>query len=159
TLYAEALAAAKQNAEALDVIDEGLKRFPEFGRLAILRPAVLLALGRPEEALNYLETNVFLPCEGSVAARGLFREAALRSAVAAYKNDDFAAARRLVEKARTWPENLGAGKPYPDAVDERLEDWFDAKLRAALGEDVAAPDAEGLNRENALVRDVLDAVK
>ena len=28
----------------------------------------------------------------------------------------------LIAKARLWPERLGAGKPYPADVDERLED-------------------------------------
>jgi hypothetical protein len=31
-----------------------------------------------------------------------------------------------VASAREWPENLGAGKPYPEDVDERLEDWVQA---------------------------------
>ncbi len=32
-----------------------------------------------------------------------------------------------VAAAREWPEHLGAGKPYPEDVDERLEDWLEAQ--------------------------------
>jgi predicted Zn-dependent protease len=38
---------------------------------------------------------------------------------------------------RQWPENLGAGKPYPGNVDERLEDWltYQCQLRANFTEE------------------------
>ena len=39
---------------------------------------------------------------------------------------------RLVGIARQWPEQLGAGKPYPADVDERLEDWLTAHCYVAL---------------------------
>ena len=31
---------------------------------------------------------------------------------------------RLIETARQWPEKLGTGKPYPEDIDERLENWL-----------------------------------
>ena len=40
-------------------------------------------------------------------------------------------------RARQWPENLGAGKPYPADIDERLEDWLTAQCQLAR----KAPDA------------------
>ena len=35
--------------------------------------------------------------------------------------------------AREWPEHLGAGKPYAENVDERLEDWLQAQCLERLG--------------------------
>ena len=35
--------------------------------------------------------------------------------------------------AREWPEHLGAGKPYAEDVDERLEDWLQAQCLERLG--------------------------
>ena len=34
------------------------------------------------------------------------------------------AALPFIAKAREWPENLGAGRPYDADLDERLEDWL-----------------------------------
>ncbi|MCX6927679.1 MAG: hypothetical protein NT154_31385, partial [Verrucomicrobia bacterium] len=43
--------------------------------------------------------------------------------------------------ARQWPENLGAGKPYPADINERLEDWFTAQCQFALHAPAAARQA------------------
>ena len=43
------------------------------------------------------------------------------------------AALRRVTAARDWPEHLGAGKPYPEDVDERLEDWLAAQCLEKQG--------------------------
>jgi hypothetical protein len=39
----------------------------------------------------------------------------------------------LIAKAREWPENLGAGAPYPIDIDDRLEDWFTLQCYSKLG--------------------------
>ena len=44
-----------------------------------------------------------------------------------------AAAARRVAAAREWPEHLGAGKPYPEDVDERVEDWMAAQCLERAG--------------------------
>jgi hypothetical protein len=44
----------------------------------------------------------------------------------------FDEALRLVNTARQWPERLGAGKPYPAGLDERIEDWLTAQCHLAL---------------------------
>jgi hypothetical protein len=54
-------------------------------------------------------------------------------AVEALQKGDGAAARREVDAARLWPENLGAGKPYPENLDERLEDFLAAQGLARRG--------------------------
>jgi hypothetical protein len=38
--------------------------------------------------------------------------------------NNLSVAKRWIQAARRWPENLGSGKPYPANVDERLEDWL-----------------------------------
>jgi len=48
-------------------------------------------------------------------------------AVEALKKGDNRDAQREIDAARLWPENLGAGKPYPADVDERLEDLLTAQ--------------------------------
>jgi hypothetical protein len=55
----------------------------------------------------------------------LFREVNLNLARDALNNKEFDESRRFVAKARTWPENLGVGRPYD--VDERIEDYLLAR--------------------------------
>jgi hypothetical protein len=38
-----------------------------------------------------------------------------------------------VAAAREWPEHLGAGKPYQEDVDERVEDWMAAQCLERAG--------------------------
>ena len=66
-------------------------------------------------------------------------------AVEALKKGDTTGAQREVDAARLWPENLGAGKPYPADVDERLEDFLAAQGLGRQGRTAAtsAAPAEG----------------
>jgi hypothetical protein len=43
-----------------------------------------------------------------------------------------------VSAAREWPEHLGAGKPYPEDVEERVEDWMAAQCLERAGKPVEA---------------------
>jgi predicted Zn-dependent protease len=108
-------------------------RFPDNYILGMLHAKALLANGRyPESAAKLAGLNV-IPYEGSIEGRRLYRETHLMLAVASLKKGDAAAAQREVDRARLWPENLGAGKPYPENVDERLEDWLAAQCLAPRG--------------------------
>ena len=68
-------------------------------------------------------------------------------AVEALKKGDTRGAQREVDAARLWPENLGAGKPYPADVDERLEDFLAAQGLARQGR--SAPSKELLQKVTA----------
>ena len=68
------------------------------------------ATGRPRRSSPGL--NV-MPYEGSIEGRRLYREAHLMLAVEALKKGDATSARREIDAARLWPENLGAGQALP----------------------------------------------
>jgi predicted Zn-dependent protease len=112
------------SASALAAAADYARRFPANDILALLHAKALLSNTRYQAAADLLSSLNLLPCEGSTEARSLFREAHLMLAVARLKSGAFAEARPLIQKAREWPEHLGAGKPYPEDVDERLEDWL-----------------------------------
>jgi len=116
----------KQNAPvaALAVAADYSRRFPTNGTLALLYAKTLLATGQAQPAANLLNSFKLLPCEGNTEAHALFREAYLKVAMEKMKDQSFDQALQLIDTARQWPENLGAGKPYPVDVDERLEDWL-----------------------------------
>jgi predicted Zn-dependent protease len=109
---------------ALATADDYAKRFPTNGALALLHAKTLLASGRREAAADLLSSLKLLPCEGNTEAHSLFRESYLLLAVGRLKSGAIDEALRFIDTARQWPEGLGAGKPYPSEVDERLEDWL-----------------------------------
>jgi hypothetical protein len=109
------------------------ERFPENYILGMLYAKTLLASGRYREGALRLARLQVIPYEGSIEGRRLHREAHLMLAVEALKKGDARTAQREIETARLWPENLGAGKPYPADVDERLEDFLAAQLHGARG--------------------------
>jgi len=112
-------------ASALALATDYSRRFPENGTLAVLHAKALIRTGRCEPAANLLSSLHLLPSEGATEARGLFHEANLTLAIERLKEKKFSEAGRFARAARQWPENLGSGKPYPDALDERLEDWIE----------------------------------
>jgi hypothetical protein len=99
----------------------------------MLHAKALLANGRYPESADRLARLRVIPYEGSVEGRRLYREAQLMLAVEAFRKGDAGGALRSIDAARLWPENLGAGKPYPENVDERLEDWLAAQCLARRG--------------------------
>jgi tetratricopeptide (TPR) repeat protein len=124
-------------AAALAVAADYARRFPANDTLALLHAKTLLLTGQNQAAADLLASLHVLPAEGTTEARALFHEAFLLLAVERLQAGAFDDALRLVGTAREWPENLGAGKPYPADVDERLEDWFTAQCLLAR----KAPDA------------------
>jgi len=130
-------------AAALAVAADYAQRFPANDALALLRARSLLLTDQHQQAADLLSSLHVLPAEGTTAARTLFREANLLVAVDRFRSGAFDDALRRVNTARQWPENLGAGKPYPAALDERLEDWCVAQCQFALMNPDAARQALG----------------
>src|ERR1035441_8108322 len=120
------------SAAALAATADYARCFPTNNVLALLHAKALLSNARYQAAADLLSSLNLLPCEGSTEARSLFREAHLMLAIERLKNGAFAEALPLIQRAREWPEHLGAGKPYPEEIDERLENWlaYQCELRS-----------------------------
>lgn len=95
--------------------------------LGMLHARTLLRTGRAADADTLLRRLEVLPFEGATEGRTLYREAQLMLAVEAFRASRLEPFFERVKAAREWPEHLGAGKPYPEDTDERLEDWLEAK--------------------------------
>jgi Tfp pilus assembly protein PilF len=104
--------------------------------IGMLHARTLMRAHRYQDALDLLSGLEVLPYEGATEGRSLYREANLMLALQALSDAQYDAAERFVAAARHWPEHLGAGKPYPEDTDERLEDWLQAAVLDARG----APD-------------------
>ena len=131
-------------AAALGVAADYACRFPTNSMLALLHAKALVATQRYQAAVDRLNSLDLLPCEGSTEAHSLFREAHLMLAVARMKAGAFIEAQQLIDRAREWPEHLGAGKPYAQEIDERLEDWL--SYQSALGNKASDQARQSLER-------------
>ena len=120
-------------AAALETARRYSAQVPDNYILGMLHAKALLASGRYREGADRLARLRVIPYEGSTEGRRLYREAHLMLAVEAFRKGDAGGALRSIDAARLWPENLGAGKPYPENVDERLEDWLAAQCLARRG--------------------------
>ena len=120
-------------AAALETARRYTAQFPANYILGMLHVKTLLANGRYRESADRLARLKVIPYEGSIEGRRLYREAHLMLALEALRKGDARGALRSIDAARLWPENLGAGKPYPENVDERLEDLLAAQALARRG--------------------------
>jgi len=129
-LLAERFIEDKAFDQALETATRYFKASPGNYMLGMLHAKSLLLNGRFAEASDALGRLNVLPYEGATEARSLYREAELMVAAEEMKAGRAGAALGRVNAARAWPEHLGAGKPYPEDVDERLEDWLAAQCLA-----------------------------
>jgi tetratricopeptide (TPR) repeat protein len=110
--------------EALKVAADYARRFPGNDVVTVLHAKCLAANERFADSAALLSSLNLLPCEGSTEARSLFRESNLMLASQRFKAGAYVDALKLIAVAEEWPEHLGAGKPYPEDVDQRLENWL-----------------------------------
>lgn len=134
----EALLAAGDAAGAEAVASDYYGRIPASYILGLTLVRAQMAAGHHAAAERILDRIEIIPYEGSAEGHALYREAKLLLAVDAMRDARWEAAAALIAAAREWPERLGAGKPYPENVDERAEDLLEAELARRRGTDTAA---------------------
>jgi predicted Zn-dependent protease len=113
--------------EALNIAERYYDMSPDNYIMGMLYAKALLLNGKYEQCVQLLGKLDILPYEGATDGRLLYRESKLMLALQRMKSKSFREALHEVDNARLWPENLGVGKPYPQDVDERLEDWLALK--------------------------------
>ncbi len=133
-MLAERLIRKKDYAEALKVATDYRKRFPGDFRISMLAAKAMLLNKRYKDVTDLLEKTTILPYEGATDGRQLYREAWLMQAAGQLKSKNYKSALASVEKAKLWPENLGAGKPYDDMIDLRLENYLEGLVYEKMKE-------------------------
>ncbi|MBS1606282.1 MAG: DUF5107 domain-containing protein [Bacteroidetes bacterium] len=106
--------------EAADAAEKAYLRDPGNYYLGLQLAACHMHNGRYQAAIALMRTLQVLPNEGASEGRNVWRETHLYAAIDALADQDYEKAMHHIEAARTWPSNIGVGKPYD--VDERLED-------------------------------------
>ena len=125
-LLADHYIEVKKYPEALTVAREYNKRFPDDFRIKMLLAKTLLLNSEYKATTDVLSNTTILPYEGATDGRQLYREAWLMQAVQHIRDGKTKAALSSIQKAKLWPENLGAGKPYDEDIDLRLENYLEA---------------------------------
>jgi len=115
----------KNYAAALQVTSDYARRFPNDFRIKMLHAKTLLMNDQYKNAIAVLDKTNILPYEGATDGRRLYREAWLMQAVGQLASGKAKASLASIEKAKMWPENLGAGKPYDNDIDLRIEHYLE----------------------------------
>jgi tetratricopeptide (TPR) repeat protein len=128
----------KKYSEAHAVASEYHKRFPDDFRIKMLLARTLLLNKEYKATTDLLAKTTILPYEGATDGRQMYREAWLMQAVDQIRSRNYKSALGSIRKAKLWPENLGAGKPYEEDIDLRLESYMEALVyEKTKQEDVA----------------------
>ena len=93
---------------------EGLARHPLSNPLQMAHARALVNARRFREAVDFLETMQVLPSEHSDNAHAIWVDAWKGVESEAKERGDGAAAEFARARAAEYPENLGAGKPFPE---------------------------------------------
>ena len=140
----------KDFAKVLEVTSEYLKTWPERDPLRLAYANALLKLKRYRECMDYLKTVTLLPSEHRGSGTAIWHEA-----------------QDALGLPRTWPENLGKGEPYPDAVDATVQQVFEPERQfrgvwvatvydPRFSEDLSKKSVDGIK---AYWRSILDAAE
>jgi tetratricopeptide (TPR) repeat protein len=128
--------------EALASVDHARERFPDDFNLDLLEAKALINLGRPEEAAEILTHTHVLPSENARESHRLWEQALTMAALDAYDQGNLQKAKGHLERAMSWPENLGQGRPYEP--EERLPRFILGLVETRLGNRDAAAEVRRL---------------
>lgn len=110
------------------------KKYPSNYYIGLKYAKALCETGQYQPCISLLSRMQVLPNEGSYAGRAVYREANLYLAMEQLSHKNYKQVVKSVETSKEWPENLGVGKPYDNMIDNRLEDYLEAKAAAGQGD-------------------------
>jgi phage tail protein X len=132
----------KEYDKALAVSKKYYTAQPGDFRLGLLFAKAAVLKGAYATAAGLLDKLTVLPYEGAQESRQFYREAHLMLALDEMKVKKWKNAISEITLARQWPERLGAGKPYPEDIDGRVEDWLEYVCRSAMKDPAAGRSLE-----------------
>lgn len=108
--------------QALNITSKGYKMYPDNYYLGLKLAKCFMHTHKFEQGIALMTNMTVLPNEGASEGRNSWRETHLLCAFNALEGKNQEKAIHHINMARTWPENMGIGKPHH--VDERLEDYM-----------------------------------
>jgi len=128
-------------AKSLAVTEPYYKQHADNYIMGMLYAKTLLLNKKYQQCDALLTKLDIIPFEGAKDGRNLYHEAKLMQAISEMKNHNYKKALLFIDAAKTWPLNLGVGKPYQAEIDERLEDWLAYTCYTNLGNTTPAQHA------------------
>jgi len=122
----------KQYANSKKVAADYFTKLPQNYYLGLNLAKQMSLNGEYEACVNLLSELKVLPNEGATSGYNLWRESNLRVAMDAYAEKNYKKSLKFIAQSRTWPENLGVGKPYD--IDERIPDFLESLCYKAKGD-------------------------
>jgi Tfp pilus assembly protein PilF len=111
-----------KNKKALSLCREAVQMFPDNYTLQIVLAKNLDNAQRYGQAIDLLKNIQVLPFEGDSQGRRIWENTHIAYALELLDNGSNIEAIRILNEGKTWPENLGVGKPY--TPDERMLNYI-----------------------------------
>jgi tetratricopeptide (TPR) repeat protein len=115
-----------------DEAREYVELFPENDILGLKYATAMINLKKYRECTEFLADLRVLSGGGDDESRTIYRKAWLFCALENMKSGAFKDALFDVEQSKTWPENLGVGKPYDEDIDLTVENFITSYCNAKL---------------------------
>ncbi|MEO6838992.1 MAG: tetratricopeptide repeat protein, partial [Ginsengibacter sp.] len=119
---AQFLLTQKKYKEALEIIEPYYKKDKRNYMAGLLYARCLMLNENYEGAEKIFDDINILPYEGAQEAHKYYKQTKLNIALKFLRKHNYKMALQKVNEAKEWPERLGAGAPYPDMIDNSLED-------------------------------------
>lgn len=130
-LLTEYLIAQKQYPQALAAVENYAQRHPSNYIMGMLYTRCLMYNDRYAIAEKVIANLHVLPYEGAKDGHKFYEQTKLMLALQYIKEGKLKTASQKVAEAHEWPENLGVGAPYPDLIDNSLENSIDELIRSS----------------------------
>lgn len=117
---------------ALETMEPYFQKHPGDYINGMLYVRALMRNDRYAQADEVLQQLKILPFEGAGEGRRLYEETKLMLALKLLGRKRYTVALQYIAQAGSWPRNMGAGKPYEDLIDSRLELFFKGIIKLAM---------------------------
>lgn len=117
---------------ALEKALEAVRLFPDEDTLKVDLVRAFIGNERNAEAADILDDLEILPSEGATGVHRLFVRCHVNLGLENIQERNYEQAIRYLEKAKTYPENLGSGQPYKS--DQRMQDYLIAYAYDKMGD-------------------------
>jgi tetratricopeptide (TPR) repeat protein len=117
--------------KALEKALEATRLFPDDEFLQVDLARAFIQSGRNADAAEILEDLEILPSEGATGVHGLFVRCHVNLGLEYIGAKEYELALQHLERAKTYPDNLGSGQPYES--DQRMQDYLIAYSYDKMG--------------------------
>lgn len=118
--------------EALQSIEPYFKRDPQNYIVGLLYAHCLMLNDQYTSAEKILGNIHVLPFEGATQGHLLYKQDKLMIALQLLQQKKYKEALKKVSESREWPERLGEGKPYPDMINDGLQNEIGQLISGAM---------------------------